>query len=263
MPLEVIGAGFGRTGTMSLQAALNILYGPKERCYHFGSIMEEGHIDLWNRIIYPGIGRKADGFDTIFKEGYVATMDHPCCNYYEEFMELYPEAKVLLSVHPGGLEKWWKSKEAHSYTVDAFNSLPISPLARFVVPIVSVLVFRKNIVYSFRDVMNFVRSVERLTFGERSARDRDNAVEIVEAWNERVKKVVPKDKLLVYDVSQGWEPLCRFLGKPVPDEPFPKEDMHGSDALKSLVLKVRAVVVCIYAFAAYCIFAGARKWLST
>jgi hypothetical protein len=51
---------------------------------------------------------------------------------------------------------------------------------------------------------------------------RENAVRVFEAHNAAVQAYVPADRLLVYEVSQGWEPLCEFLGVPVPDTPFPR-----------------------------------------
>ena len=51
--------------------------------------------------------------------------------------------------------------------------------------------------------------------------DKDFAIKKFEEWNAEVIATVPAEQLLVFEASQGWEPLCNFLGKPVPDTPFP------------------------------------------
>eukprot|EP00951_Prasinocladus_malaysianus_P036246 scaffold380168_cov35-Prasinocladus_malaysianus.AAC.1 len=108
MPLDVIGAGFGRTGTASIQAALDILYRPSgKRCYHFGSAAHRPrHIEFWIEVLSGELDASKVDWESIFGEdGFVATMDHPCADFYIELLAAYPEAKVLLSSHPGGREK--------------------------------------------------------------------------------------------------------------------------------------------------------------
>ena len=61
----------------------------------------------------------------------------------------------------------------------------------------------------------------RQTFGGSTA-DPDLAIAVLEMHDEEVKRRVPAERLLVYEVAEGWEPLCRFLGVRVPDEPFPR-----------------------------------------
>merc|ERR1712187_847367 len=63
---------------------------------------------------------------------------------------------------------------------------------------------------------------------------RDIAIARYEAWNAEVERTVPKDKLLVFSADQGWEPLCKFLGKPIPSVPFPVAGTTG-DSIKTVV----------------------------
>lgn len=50
----------------------------------------------------------------------------------------------------------------------------------------------------------------------------ENSIDLIEVHNEMVKRVVPREKLLVMNLKEGWQPLCKFLDRPVPREPFPR-----------------------------------------
>ena len=101
MSLDVIGPGFGRTGTASLKRALEILgLGP---CHH----MEEcfAHPEqaaYWQDLL---AGKSVD-WDRVFA-GFKSQVDWPGAHYWRELIAAYPDAKVVLSVRPE--ESWWKS----------------------------------------------------------------------------------------------------------------------------------------------------------
>jgi hypothetical protein len=203
MSVKVIGAGFGRTGTASLKAGLEEL--GFSQCYHMSECFKHpSHAPLWEDAV---AGRPAD-WDAIF-DGYQATVDWPGCSFYKELMEVYPDAKVLLSVRdPDG---WYGS------TLTTIYRVPKSLL----------LFLLKLILPHTRNLYRMVNaSVWDGAFGGRFE-DREHAIGVYERHNEDVKRHVPPDRLLVYDVKQGWEPLCHFLNVPVPqDRPFP----HLNDA---------------------------------
>ena len=187
--MEVIGAGFGRTGTMLLKVALEQLgFGP---CYHMIEIFEHrDHVPLWEA---AARGETVD-WEEMFA-GYRATVDWPGCSFYKELMEAYPNAKVLLSVR--ALDNWYESARNTIYTT---LDIPDPPPGRRVVD----------------------KLVWEQTFGG-DFEDRQHAIEVFEQHNEEVKKQVPPARLLVYEVREGWEPLCEFLGVEVPkDMPFPR-----------------------------------------
>ncbi|MBV9786571.1 MAG: sulfotransferase family protein [Chloroflexi bacterium] len=198
MTLKIIGAGFGRTGTSSLQAALEELgFG---KCYHMREVFAEGnqhHPAMW----LAASEGKSVNWEQLFA-GYQSTVDWPACTFYKELMDYYPNAKVLLSVRDP--EKWYKSTNATvflSYRPSLSNWLmKWNPLTH--------LKWRA------------VDSLRRQTFGDRYE-DKDYVIEVFNRHNAEVQRVVPPERLLVYDVKQGWEPLCAFLGVPVPDKPFP------------------------------------------
>jgi len=243
MAVQVIGAGFGRTGTMSLQTALDILLAPG-RCYHFGELMDKKHIHLWQLALEKQ--QRIDWKAVLEDEGFVATMDHPCADFYQDLMNLYPTAKVILSEHPGGPEKWYDSKMALEMIRIAFMCWPIKPAAQIIAPIVLKIIFRTEMKYSIKTMMKFADAVEYNVWGEKTVFDREHAIKTYVEWNEKVKACVPKDRLLVYNVKQGWAPLCTFLGKPQPDAAFPKEDSHGSQHIKTVLYRVKAGLWFLY-----------------
>lgn len=194
MALKLIGAGFGRTGTLSLKGALEMVgFGP---CYHMMEVIQnEGAAEQWNRIVH---GESAN-WDDVF-DGYVATVDWPACNFYRELAEAYPEAKVLLSLRNS--EKWWESVHNTIYQALTAEFTGAPP------PIQAQGEMAKKLILED-------------TFGGRFE-DKDHAIGVFDAHNAAVKAAFPPERLLVFDVKEGWEPLCAFLGVDVPDEPFPR-----------------------------------------
>jgi hypothetical protein len=190
--LKVIGAGFGRTGTASLQAGLEVLgFGP---CYHMREVFT--HLD--DIPVWEAATRGENVDFAAFFANWTATVDWPGCTFYRELMAVYPDAKVLLNVRDP--DTWYASCLATIFGPWIDPSLiPVAP------PWAGMA---KQLVW------------ER-TFQKRGD-DRTFTIDVFNRHNEEVKATVPAEKLLVYDVKQGWEPLCQFLNVPVPREtPFP------------------------------------------
>jgi hypothetical protein len=189
MTLSVIGAGFGRTGTMSLKLALDALgVGP---CYHMVEVFKNPEAAGWwyEAALDP---RNAD-WEKIFA-GYNATVDWPNATYYKELADAYPAAKVILTERDP--DDWFESTQATIFKDD------IAPGAD--APFPKML---RKVVYELFDAR---------------MHDRDHAISVYLAHNARVREVIPPERLLVYEVAQGWGPLCGFLGLPTPDGPMPK-----------------------------------------
>jgi hypothetical protein len=194
MALKLIGAGLGRTGTLSLKAALErIGYGP---CYHMIEVLvspERGR--HWLEQTRSG----AQDWDAIF-HGYRATVDWPAAAFWRELTGRYPDAKVLLSLRDA--DRWYDSVVNTIYPVMMQGPPEGAP---------AVLHEFHKMVYE----LIFVR-----TFSGRLG-DRAHAKRVFEEHNQAVIDAVPASKLLVYRPGDGWEPLCRFVGAPVPGESYP------------------------------------------
>lgn len=188
MALEVIGAGLGRTGTMSLKVAIERL--GIGRCYHMSEVFAAGSAaPLW---VDAADGRP--DWERIF-DGFAATMDYPGCTFWRELARAYPQAKVILSLRDP--ESWFESVNATIMSPPMIERTRSGPMAEFF----------ERIVFG--------------AFGERIA-DRDFMIDRFRAWNQSVIDACPPERLLVFEARQGWEPLCAFLGRPVPDTPYPR-----------------------------------------
>ncbi|MGA7672582.1 MAG: sulfotransferase family protein [Nitrolancea sp.] len=191
--MKVIGAGFGRTGTYSLKVALEMLgFGP---CYHMVEVFQNPeHVATWQA---AGDGQPVDWKALL--DGYHAAVDWPACRFYADLMDVFPDAKVLLTVRDP--EKWHTSVMNTIHPRNNDESDDPKSLAQ-----------RRMTTSVIWDG----------TFNGRLD-EKDYAIGIYERHIEEVKQRVPADRLLVYQVSEGWEPLCRFLDVPVPtDTPFPR-----------------------------------------
>lgn len=192
MGLKVIGAGFGRTGTSSLEAALTQLkLGPTQHMKHVKG-------DLVQKLLDVHKGTPPD-WDSLLS-GYNSAVDWPWSAFYKELMEHSPEAKVVLTVRDS--ETWYESAKETVYPLSV--SLDPGPLRDMVFGIIWDGVFAGRF------------------------EDKEYAVNIFKTHIEEVKRIVPEERLLVFEVADGWEPLCKFLGVPVPDSPFPRSNDRAS-----------------------------------
>jgi hypothetical protein len=194
--LKIVGAGWGRTGTTSTLGALNDLgFGP---CYTFYTLMSEKpeHFARWQAAY---AGEPMDWPDLF--TGYNSVVDWPACDFYPELLKEWPEAKVILNVRDP--ESWYTSMVNTIWEV--YENMRQAGQAP-----------ENNPLYRLGRTMMWQGA-----FHDRFE-DKAYAIELFEQHNAQVKASLPAEKLLVFDVKQGWEPLCRFLGVPVPDKPFPR-----------------------------------------
>jgi hypothetical protein len=193
--LRVIGAGFGRTGTYSLKAALERLgFGPT---YHMLELFEHpDHIPIWRAV---GDGATPN-WDRLFN-GYASAVDWPASAFYRQLMDVFPGAKVILTVRDP--ERWHESGRNTIFpTPDHNGTEDESP--------------------EMRAHREMTRTIIWDGIFDGQVLDRNHAIDVFLRHNRSVQERVPADRLLVYDVQEGWEPLCTFLGVPVPDDPFPR-----------------------------------------
>jgi hypothetical protein len=215
MGLKVIGAGFGRTGTLSLKHALETLGFTKT--HHMMEVFPSAkQINHWHAI---GNGEKPD-WDTVF-EGYQACVDFPAATYYKDLMAHYPDAKVILTVRDA--DRWYDSTRN---TIFRFGAI-IPKWVRILVP-------RAGKIYKMSEGNIWTR-----VFKDRFE-DEAFAKSVFVNYVEQVKRDVPEEKLLVFNVKQGWEPLCSFLGTTVPGEAFP----HLNDTAS--MRRVQAIMQIVF-----------------
>lgn len=191
MNLRVIGAGLPRTGTHSLQDALEHLLAG--RCYHMREIPDHPFDlgDDWNRAL---AGETPD-WDQIY-DGYVAAVDWPTSMFWRELSEANPEALVLLSGRDSA-ETWWQSIDA---TILPYARLALGP--------------------DWKEGRGLLDLLERFA----GTQDWDNAETMMGAYerhNAEVRNTVPAQLLLEWRATEGWEPICRALRLPLPEIPFP------------------------------------------
>ena len=241
MPLKVIGAGLGRTGTLSLKAALEELgFG---NCYHMVEVLK----NLQDALVWDSAAKgESVDWDALF-QGYQATVDWPACNFYEELMKQYPDAKVILTVRDP--ERWYESARQTIFFVR--NAFP-----RWTAPLIP----------RMRD---FRRMLDRLVWdGMFHGRfeDKPYAIGVFNRHNDQVRRVTPPERLLVYEINEGWGPLCSFLEVPIPEgKLFPH--LNDAEEFRSRILRtartMRLVGWAVVALAVLAVVgAGLIAWLA-
>ncbi|KAK4504455.1 hypothetical protein PRZ48_005371 [Zasmidium cellare] len=226
VPMEVISANISRTGTMSTKAALEILGLPT--WHHVEMSANPPDMDMWSEAFIlkydPALAARKGLKPFTRKEwdsllGYwSATTDQPAACFTEELVNAYPEAKVLLVERD--VESWFTSYK-NGVIESVYN--PWIPLASYIDSHYMARICRQTDLFS---TYFFGVSIPRATglFNNQDSKEQyiANAKEVYLKHLEMVKRVTPPERLLVFKIEQGWKPLCEFLGKPIPDVPFPR-----------------------------------------
>lgn len=204
MALKIIGTGFGRTGTMSLKMALEqIGFG---KCYHMYELIQQP-----DDIIYFEKAQKGEqvNWDTLF-EGYQSAVDMPIILFYKELINKYPDAKIIHTTRDP--ESWYTSFKSTILWA-------VKPSAGRIIKMLISLPFSKNKRKFFR-VIRFNGEMITKLFGKDISKE--NVIKIYNDYNTEALNFLPKDRLLIYDIKTGWEPLCNFLNMAIPSTEFPK-----------------------------------------
>ncbi len=192
MTISVIGTGVGRTGTYSLKLAINQLdLGP---CHHMDEVLYKmpAQVPLWA----AAVSGEPD-WTKIF-DGYQSAVDWPTACFFRELIQQFPSAKFVLTQRDP--EKW----------ADSFGAT-----------IYKLLAGRDQAPPEMRDWLEMANNVITKT-GFPAGLDREGLIDSFIAHNDAVKEAIPAAQLLLFEVKQGWEPLCDFLSVPVPAEAFPR-----------------------------------------
>jgi hypothetical protein len=205
MALKVVGSGLGRTGTKSMQTALGMLgVGP---CHHMVEVFAHPEsMALW---VDAGEGRP--DWDLIFKD-YRSMVDYPGAAYWRQIADHYPDAKVLHTVRDP--DKWFESTQATIFSpMNRPSTLSSSDDMR--------LRFFNSFMGPIRDHMD----------------DRAWMTDHFRRHTEEVKAAIAPERLLIYEVGEGWDRLCTFLGVPIPDEPYPSENSREEFIARSRAMR--------------------------
>jgi len=183
--LQVIGAGLGRTGTMSLKQALERLLGAP--CYHMAEVIAKpAHIPLWDAAFRGEPLDQATVFD-----GYAATVDWPSVTLWEQLSADHPDALILMSHRDA--ESWWQSAHETIFVITQRMQGPWREMA-------------ERMFGAFTPDIN----------------DRDSCIAAFHRHYDHVRGTAPRDRLLEWRPGDGWEPICSALGLKMPEEPFPR-----------------------------------------
>jgi Sulfotransferase domain len=203
MALKVIGAGFGRTGTMSLKAALEQLgLGP---CYHMVECFPRGP-EHWQKWIDAASGKP--DWNSLF-DGFESTVDFPSCSSYKALAAHCPDAKVILTVRDP--ERWFESTQDTIFAPHWIKYLRNVEMGKFI---------QLTVNDYLQDRMH----------------DKAHLIQRFQEHIEEVRNTIPASRLLVFEVKQGWGPLCEFLELPEPDGDFPF--LNDEEATKEIINKI-------------------------
>ena len=201
--MRLIGAGLPRTGTLSQKVALEML--GLAPCYHMVNVLANlDEVQLWRRAL------EGDSpWDEVFA-GFPATVDWPGSYHYAELIDVYPDAKVLLSVR--NADAWERSMRDTIWST-LYSDTLIGKLSDA----------RAEVDSGWRGFTDLMKDMWRQSglIDNGAETDSESMKQAMERFNEEVQRTVPADRLLVWSPSDGWDPLCEFLELPVPDTPFP------------------------------------------
>ena len=192
--LKVIGAGLGRTGTASLKTALEELgFGP---CHHMEEVF--AHMAVQVPLWLAALDGSPDWEKTF--AGYRSSIDWPSVAFLPELAARFVKAKFVLSVRDPN--NW----------AESFSST-IQKLMSDQVPVPD----------NWADWLVMAKAVNARS-GIGPTMDKAALAAAFNAHTDRVKALIPPAQLLIFDVKQGWAPLCAFLGVATPDTPFPRRN---------------------------------------
>lgn len=198
--MEIIGAGFGRTGTNSLKIAIETLgFRP---CYHMYEVTQNpSHINFWNKAASNAPVEWIDFF-----KSYKATVDWPASAFIPQIYNAFKSSKVIITVRDP--EEWYQSAKKTIFLTMAN--------------------WEKNENIETRDRMGMAKKIILDGIFSGKHENKDHCIDVFNKHIDDVSKVVPKENLLVFDVSEGWVPLCEFLNVEVPNGVFPHTNTRAN-----------------------------------
>lgn len=271
--LQIIGAGWPRTGTKSIEAAL---HGLGHRIYDLRSILENQHGDRWLECAKEYKKANVEPCRVMLEEleaaGYTATLDFPMNVFAEVFAELRPQAKVLLSVRDNE-QKWVQSWAMINKVLGHFVSRPwkwIIPDFFFAQDILLEMEGFQWRPAKFEDG-DFQRPLpwfEILVNNPHldNEEGQNEWIELHKSFQARLQKTIPNERLLIFNVKEGWEPLVPFLGleQRYLQEEFPNINDRNSIKIVRGLMDILAIGLPLWVgLILYSLFKGARMvWMT-
>mmetsp|Transcript_16326 Transcript_16326/g.42075 ORF Transcript_16326/g.42075 Transcript_16326/m.42075 type:complete len:276 (+) Transcript_16326:297-1124(+) len=213
--MKVIGVGVPRTGTNSLQLALHAL---GYKCLHGFDLLDRE--DVMYKMHSRIVGGGAISWNETLTD-FDACCDCPIYVMYDELQKEFPEAKYILTSRTE--ESWYRS-------LYSFSRLS------------SVIALASPFIPFLYDFNNLFLTCFHNYFHESRPMTKEKYLESYRKHNEKMKEIIPKEKLLIFDVREGWEPLCAFLEKPVPNIPFPHVNKGRATAEAKVAEKIKQVI---------------------
>jgi len=255
----LIGAGLPRTGTMSTYTALEMVLPGK--CHHMARVGHDKssrNVDFWLAAVGGGV--TDEQWRTFVRDERLSGgVDYPLSLFWKDLIRIYPNAKVLLSDRDP--VRWYESVKNTIY--DVVGIIAYNPLTKYN-PLMQLLL-------RISGASRFMQVPATLCFAETPLGPRyprgmfgvveagqEEAVRFFNDWKAMVVSTVPAERLLVWQVKQGWGPLCQFLGVPVPEEPFP--NVNDTPSMLKKIRAVRVTVAATWAVQAAALAAAAYFW---
>jgi len=224
----VIGAGLPRTGTLSLKTALVKLY--KGKCYHMKEVFigDQEDVSIW--IDAAQGNNSAEDWRRFFKKkGYVSGCDYPFSLFWKQIADAYPNAKVVLSTRDPGT--WYKSVTESIWKIHELQKQWTYRL------MFNMFDSRKGSEKMFQLIGSKPGYGMNQAMGEAIEAGPEVTRQYFIDWQESVKNTIAPERLLVHSAKEGWGPLCKFLGVPVPDGPYPRVNDSAQIQQKVSMLK--------------------------
>ncbi|TPP64879.1 Sulfotransferase family [Fasciola gigantica] len=258
-PLFVVGLSVCRTGTTTLKSALEILY--HKPCYHMTEVVckHREHVKLWNELNGlieqdPNNDLPEDVIRQIFR-GYRSTTDIPSCTIYRQLMKLYPEAKFVF-IH----------RDPYTW----IQSMRQTALPKKFILGTSWLDRLKERIFLVPGIIHLAEKSLTLALGGNVDLTSDD--QLIRGYRNRydeIKRVIPAERLLVFHLKDGWDPLCRFLGKTIPDVPFPhmNDRAQMQNRLKKMnrrmngILLLSAFLICLITAMGWALFVSGTPFV--
>ncbi|PGH00649.1 hypothetical protein AJ80_09139 [Polytolypa hystricis UAMH7299] len=211
--MEVLVLGMMRTGTMSIRSALLEL-GIKGVYHMFEAVQNPPDAEFWTKVLnhkFLGKGPKwrQEELDGVLGD-FQACLDMPTAALMPELIAAYPEAKVIIAMRDPDA---WFTSVMRSVGKEHKKLNALSTFAR------QMLMWFDT--FYFSRFFPLAQALEFGPFGPDGFNDPKRCKEIYVQMHEEVRRMVPKDRLLEFQLKEGWEPICQFLEKEIPSGPFP------------------------------------------